>query len=208
MDGSDNTGKYSRWHRPSILFSSSINWGKRSPHFRYDSPFGEEEKITASREREGLARANAHLVHLRRVSPFDVNLRTYRDESRVSHSQERAHTHPHFHSPTSVSLPSRHRRRLAVRRVAQTVKSCSLETSFLQSRGSKRAGLKRFIFLAIPTNRAIDRRDPDSVSPRGGDVQRPKTASRRGDPSPRARAKILDACAPLAARATSRAVRS
>lgn len=93
VDGSDNTGKYSRWHRPSILFSSSINWGKRSPHFRYDSPFGEEEKITASRAREGLARANAHLVHLRRVSPFDVNLRTYRDESRVSHANERTRIH-------------------------------------------------------------------------------------------------------------------
>ena len=49
--------------------------------------------MTASREREGLARANAHLVHLRRVSPFDVNLRTYRDESRVSHTNERTRIH-------------------------------------------------------------------------------------------------------------------
>ena len=40
-----------------------------------------------------LARANAHLVHLRRVSPFDVNLRTYRDESRVSHKNERTRIH-------------------------------------------------------------------------------------------------------------------
>ena len=44
VDGSDNTGKYSRWHRPSICFSSSINWGKRGPHFRNDSLFGEEER--------------------------------------------------------------------------------------------------------------------------------------------------------------------
>lgn len=164
------------------------------------------ENNRLSRERgtrasERAPRPSSSRLALRRQSAY-VPRRVARQ------SQERAHAHPHFHSPTSVSLPSRHRRRLAVRRFAQTLKSCSLETSFLQSRGSKRAGLKRFIFLAIPTNGAIDRRDPDSVSPRGGDVQRPKTASRRGDPSPRARAKILDACAPLAARATSRAVRS
>ena len=148
VDGSDNTGKYSRWHRPSICFSSSINWGKRGPHFRNDSLFGEEERKHKNfRDAPHLYnQTNVHPPLRRRARLFSAISRIRDDQIQRQCAKQTNFIPSHlprspmhsFVRSSSSSFPR------AGRREFRSDNCRVVWNKSLQSRGSKRAGLIAF----------------------------------------------------------------
>ena len=165
-----------------------------------------------SRERTRTSSIVDAFARLAASCPFVAALRTYKKRriARQLHTRtnEPAHTVTHAHTTPPPPRSTRLARIIVLvlvvlpfvrpPRLRSDVKSCSLETSFLQSRGSKRAGLKRFIFLAMAANERTNER----TSEKRPLWPFPKKKTRLAAPSRPRRDP------PLRARATSRAVRS
>ena len=111
VDGSDNTGKYSRWHRPSILFSSSINWGKRSPHLLRFAVRRRRENNLLSRERGTRASERAPRPSSSRLASTSICVRTATSRASVTRTSAHASTLPLSDicvAPLASSSSSRH----------------------------------------------------------------------------------------------------